>query len=274
MDPPTVARLVHKLDQDPALSSKDLYKVLVTIRTKHMDQETILLEEGAVPKLVHHLKRPNSKIVDVVLSILGNLCLHNEARKQIKPHLRVLTSILTSLNEESILARTCRCLANVAQDLENAKILKSFDLLLVLVKTLNEVKSAKAKAPVIRAIRILGSLEKKEKLLASNAIASICSNNLMSNDEELLKTVTKCLAKFTSHGCDHFVALQIQGDGGQGFQRLVECSKHKNRSIWEPALATLVNLSFIESLRPNLGNAGVIWTLIVKASATDSDQGM
>ena len=56
----------------------------------------------------------------------------------------------------------------------------------------------------------LGSLEKKEKLLASNAIASICSTSLMSNDEELLKTVTKCLAKFTNHGCDHFVALQIQ----------------------------------------------------------------
>ena len=75
----------------------------------------------------------------------------------------------------------------------------------------------------------------------------------MSNDEELLKTVTKCLAKFTNHGCDNFVALQIQGEG-QGFQRLVECCKLENRSIWEPALATLVNLSFIESLRPNLGN--------------------
>ena len=90
-------------------------------------------------------------------------------------------------------------------------------------------------------------------MLGSNAIASICSTSLMSNDEELLKTVTKCLAKFTNHGCDNFVALQIQGEG-QGFQRLVECCKLENRSIWEPALATLVNLSFIESLRPNLGN--------------------
>ena len=105
MESPNVAKLVHKLDQDPALNSKDLYKVLVTIRTKHMNQETILLQEGAVGKLVHHLKRPNSKIVDVVLSILGNLFLHEEARKQIKPHLRILTSILTTLNEESILAR-------------------------------------------------------------------------------------------------------------------------------------------------------------------------
>merc|ERR1711971_941785 len=258
MESSTVARLVQKLDQDPALNSKDLYKVLVTIRTKHMNQEEILLKEGAVGKLVHHLKRPNSKIVDVVLSILGNLFLNEEARKQIKPHLRILSSILTTLNEESILARTCRCLANVAQDPENAKILKMYDLLLVLVKTLNELKSTKAKTPVIRAIRI---------------IASICSTSLMSNDEELLKTVTKCLAKFTNHGCDNFVALQIQGEG-QGFQRLVECCKLENRSIWEPALATLVNLSFIESLRPNLGNAGVIWTLIVKANLTGPEEAL
>ena len=157
MESSTVIRLVQKLDQDPALSSKDLYKVLVTIRTKHMNQEEILLKEGAVGKLVHHLKRPNSKIVDVVLSILGNLFLNEEARKQIRPHLRILSSILTTLNEESILARTCRCLANVAQDPENAKILKMYDLLLVLVKTLNELKSTKAKTPVIRAIRILGT---------------------------------------------------------------------------------------------------------------------
>ena len=105
MESPNVAKLVNKLDQDPALNSKDLYKVLVTIRTKHMNQEAILLQEGAIGKLVNHLKRPNSKIVDVVLSILGNLLLNEEARKQIKPHLRILTSILTTLNEENILAR-------------------------------------------------------------------------------------------------------------------------------------------------------------------------
>ena len=46
MESSTVARLVQKLDQDPALNSKDLYKVLVTIRTKHMNQEEILLKEG------------------------------------------------------------------------------------------------------------------------------------------------------------------------------------------------------------------------------------
>ena len=260
-----LVKLVEKLEKD--LHSKDVYKILVTIRTKHMDKNDVLIQNGLVPKLAHHLKRPNSKVVDVALSILGNLLLNEVARKQIRPHIKVVTSILTTINEESILARTCRVLANIAQDSENARLLKSQNLLIVLVKTLNELKNPKAKASIVRAVRVLGALEKPENLLTSNALASVSlllTSAKDGEDDELLKAVTKCLAKLSSH-CDQFKALQIQGEG-QGFQKLVECCRHENSSIWEPALATLVNLSFVESLRPNLGNAGVIWTFIVKAN--------
>ena len=251
--------LVEKLDQN--LANRDLYKVLVDLRTKYIDQNGhFLIKNGIISKIIQHLKRPNSKIVDVVLSILGNLLLESEARKQIKPHLRLVTSILTNLSEENILARTCRVLANAAQDFDNLRSMKGS--LLVLVKTLNELKSSKAKASAVRAIRVFGAIEKKETLLNSNAIASV-SSCLSMDDEELLKAVVKCLAKFTSHNCDPFMAMQIQGEG-QGFQRLVNCCQHQNRSIWEPALTTLVNLSMLESLRPNLGNAGVIGILITK----------
>ena len=223
-----------------------------------------LVEKGVVTKLVHHLKRPNSKIVDVVLSILGNLSINPIARKQLKGNVKNLTPIF-QLNEESILCRACRLLANLGQDSDINKMLKNLGYLIVLVKTLNEMKTPKAKAAAVRAIRVLGAVEKREQLMTSDAISSV-SANLASTDEELLKAVTKCLAKFTSHQCDQFMALQIQGESSQGFQRLVELVKHDNRSIWEPALATLINLSFVESLRPILGNAGVIFTMVIKAN--------
>ena len=176
---------------------------------------------------------------------MGNLVLHDEARKQMKPHLKIIVSILTSIDEEAILGRTCRVLANVAQDMENSRILKNLGLLLILVKTLNnELKTPKAKSAAVRAIRIVGSVEKKENLLSSNAIASV-SSLLISEDEDVLKAVCKCLAKFTNHQCDQFVAFQIQGSDGQGFQHLVDRCQHSNQSVWEPALATLVNLSFL-----------------------------
>ena len=266
--------LVQKLELE--LSSKDVYKVLVTIRTKHMEQSNILIENGLVLSLVRILKRPNSKVVDVALSILGNLLLNDFARKQISPHIKVVTSILSSINEESILARTARVLANLAQNSENLKILKSQKLLIVLTKTLNELKNPKAKASVIRAIREIAKVENHETLLNSNAIASV-SLLLTSpsgpydekEQEELLKAVTKCLAKLTNH-CDQFLALQIQGQDSKGFEKLVEYCKHENVQIWEPSLITLINLSSVESLRPNLGNAGVIFTFIVKANESSA----
>ena len=234
-------------------------------RTKFMDGYVEqLVEKGVVTKLVHHLKRPNSKIVDVVLSILGNLSINPIARKQLKGNVKNLTPIF-QLNEESILCRACRLLANLGQDSDINKMLKNLGYLIVLVKTLNEMKTPKAKAAAVRAIRVLGAVEKREQLMTSDAISSV-SANLASTDEELLKAVTKCLSKFTSHQCDQFMALQIQGESSQGFQRLVELVKHDNRSIWEPALATLINLSFVESLRPILGNAGVIFTFVIKAN--------
>ncbi len=260
----TLVKLLRKLQQEPSLPSKDIYKVLVVIRTKYM-LESVLIEHNVVESLVQLLERPNSKVVDISLSILGNLMLHESARRQVKPHVRVLITVLNSLSEENILARTCRVLANIAQDSDIARILKNSNLLPVLVKILNEFKNPKAKASGVRALKVLGALEKRENLLSSNAIASISSSLITNDDEELLKSVCKCLVKFTNHGCDHFVAMQIQGEG-QGFQRLVDCCSHQSRSVWEPALATLVNLSFIGSLRPNLGNAGAIWTFIVRAN--------
>ena len=261
--------LIAKLDQNPALGSRNLYEILVTIRTKYMDQNVKLIQNGAITKLVQHLKRPNAKIVDVVLSILGNLLMQSEARKQMKPHLRILTSILSSIDEEAILGRTCRVCANVAQDPENGRILKNLGLLNILIKTLTELKTPKAKSAAVRAIKILGAFEKRETLLSSNAIITV-SAQLSSEDEDLLKQVTKCLAKFTSgaNRCDQFMAMQIQGEEGHGFQRLVELTKswNSNRTIWENALTTLVNLSFCCALRPNLGNAGVIWLFIFRCN--------
>ena len=55
-----------------------------------------------------------------------------------------------------------------------------------------------------------------------------------------------------------------QGGDGKGFQRLVELCSHTKSSVWESALATIVNLSQLENLRPILGNAGAVAAIINK----------
>ena len=115
----------------------------------------------------------------------------------------------------------------------------------ILIKTLTELKTPKAKSAAVRAIKILGAFEKRETLLSSNAIITV-SAQLSSEDEDLLKQVTKCLAKFTSgaNRCDQFMAMQIQGEEGHGFKRLVELTKswNSNRTIWENALNQVQNI--------------------------------
>ncbi len=267
-----VGSLVRKIDQQPSLPTRELYKVLVTLRQKYVDEAgdvQAAIDNGVISKLVPLLKRPNSKIVDVVLSTLGNLMLHEEARTLIREDhgLQTLVNILSNLSEESILGRACRVVANAAQNHANAKTLRSLGLVLILVKTLNEVKGAKAKTAAVRAIRIVGGIETKENLMSSNAVAAI-SSQLSSDDEDLLKATIKCLAKFTSYKCDGIMATQIQGEG-EGFQNLVKLAGHENKSIWEHAIVTLVNLSNLDFLRPNLGNVGTISVFIDKVNSKE-----
>lgn len=64
-----------------------VYKCLVDIRTKYAvgdcQKAKNLVSLGLVSKLVPLLERPNSKIVDVALSILGNLTLHKKPRDKV-----------------------------------------------------------------------------------------------------------------------------------------------------------------------------------------------
>jgi hypothetical protein len=113
---------------------------------------------------------------------------------------------------------------------------------------------------------LVSTEEHKRRALTAQAIRGVAFQ-MRGDDEDLLKAVTKCLAHFT-HGGGTDVALQVRGDDGLGFERLVELMRHPRRSVWEAAMASLVNLSHLEAVRPNLGNAGVVAVMVEKVGAT------
>ena len=67
--------------------SQSVYRCLVDIRTKFAtgdgQKAKTLVSFGLIGKLIPLLERPNSKIVDVTLSILGNLTLHRKPREKV-----------------------------------------------------------------------------------------------------------------------------------------------------------------------------------------------
>ena len=75
-------KLLPKLDTGQP--SDQVYRSLVAIKTKYSNEVDLLVRQGLVAKLVQLLKRPNSKIVDLSLSILGNLLIHKLPREQVQ----------------------------------------------------------------------------------------------------------------------------------------------------------------------------------------------
>ncbi|CAB4062649.1 unnamed protein product [Lepeophtheirus salmonis] len=158
-------------------------------------------------RLVSLLSRPNSKIVDLSLSILATLLLQETPRNQIRS--------------------SCRALANMGMNPKNVDVMFDEGVLPLLLKTLSDVSCPRTKQVIGQGIVSVSAL-------------------LDTKDKELLRAVTRCLAHFT-HGGDLSTATQVQSDSGRGFRRLAELVRSKDPKISESALSCLINLSHVES---------------------------
>ena len=153
-------------------STQDVLQALHDIKAKR--GKTTAEKVALVKPLIKMLERPNSKIVDVSLSILGGLVMETAPRKQVIRlqleilsifnylfyfqfrhcgGVRLLVGLLGSLGEESILGRGARVAANVAQDPKSAVLLHREGAADVLVKILGDVSADKTRTVIIRAIR-------------------------------------------------------------------------------------------------------------------------
>ena len=81
-----ICHLLSSLDVQKS-SNRGIFNCLVSLRTKHLKDAELcrmLVDRGLVKALVLLLQRPNTKIVDITLSILGNLMVEDKPRKQVK----------------------------------------------------------------------------------------------------------------------------------------------------------------------------------------------
>ena len=116
---------------------------------------------------------------------------------------------------------------------------------------------------IVSCFRILSSNEERKHVVFEAGAVRWINLLLKSEDNDLLKGVTKCMAHFT-HGCNFPLADLVKGDQNSGFQRLLDLMNHPQRSIWEGAMACIVNLCYVHPMRPILGNLGAIPMLLEK----------
>ncbi|XP_059090684.1 armadillo repeat-containing protein 5-like [Tigriopus californicus] len=262
---------------DAGQPSMVIYKSLSCLRSYffssssaciHPKLDQVVSQGTLLKALLKLLEKPNAKIVDVTLSILGNLFLVESVRKQLYDEslrgISLIVTVLENITVESIICRVCRVIANLAQNSWLCHQFNDKQIFTMLVKATNESQFApKTNQVIVRAVRILGSTSREKKNAIESLAIGMVANHLQTPDEDLLKAVTKCLAHYT-HGCTLEVARQVGGDGYERYKILVELMDHPNRSIWEAAMAITVNLAYVAVLRPTLGNMGAIAALVKK----------
>ncbi|XP_055587924.1 uncharacterized protein LOC129740312 [Uranotaenia lowii] len=96
------------------------YRKLVKIRTEIIETETgtqHFIALNGIKLLVGWLAKPYEKVLEVVLSILGNCCMRKDCAKQAFEQgvLTPLISIISNIPNPAIQCRGCRLLGNLAQ---------------------------------------------------------------------------------------------------------------------------------------------------------------
>ncbi|XP_035781312.1 uncharacterized protein LOC118460808 [Anopheles albimanus] len=103
-----------------ASDKNGIYRNLVAIRAHYVNSEggiRLLSSHDGIQVLVRLLSKPYEKVIEVVLSILGNCCTRKECCKQAFDCgiLNPLISIISNIPNASIQCRGCRLLGNLAQ---------------------------------------------------------------------------------------------------------------------------------------------------------------
>uniref|UniRef100_A0A182VZB8 ARMC5-like ARM-repeats domain-containing protein n=1 Tax=Anopheles minimus TaxID=112268 RepID=A0A182VZB8_9DIPT len=159
-----------------------IYRNLVAIRTNFVTNDggiRLFSSQNGIKVLVDLLNKPYEKVIEVVLSILGNCCTKKECCKQafecgiLKP----LISIISNIPNPSIQCRGCRLLGNLAQhELISYKIARdNGNTGYALSTILNESDNTAVLVMVIRAIRQLW----REKPLRTTLMEQGCIGKIV-----------------------------------------------------------------------------------------------
>ncbi|RVE50863.1 hypothetical protein evm_004430 [Chilo suppressalis] len=276
------------LDGLKSTSSTRVQETLIKIRSKFTSNDDgikLFRECGGLNYLIPYLRKPNERILDITLSILGNCCLEEESSLLVGKlnSFGSLVNILNTVCRDSIVGRSCRVIGNLAQRNSNAEGLHNHGAvaaLLAIIEKRDKNTSYPTLAMAVRAIRQLWMLNnKRDEMLAQNTVHIIAillttecetagiikssskstveeTDGLRKSQEELIIGILKCLGYFTTYSSVS-CAEQIQGDG-RGYQCLVALTK----SYESLALKCIMNLCFLSTCRPLLGIAGVVECLV------------
>ncbi|VVC86657.1 unnamed protein product [Leptidea sinapis] len=261
MEKSVVKTLVDGLKSTSSSRIQDsLWKIKTSVISTSKGTEHFF-DCGGLELLLPHLRKTNEKILDMTLSILGNLCLDEKCCLAVGNlnNFAQLVDILNTVCKDSILGRTCKLIGNLALKQLNAEGLHSHGVVKSLV-TVIESRDKNTSNPTltmaVRAIRQLWMItNKRDEMLGFNVVH--CVTLLLISLCESIGLITSLCKSIPEGGPTRSQEELISGDG-RGFQCLVALTK-TNETL---ALKCLMNLCYQPTCRPLLGTAGLVECLV------------
>ncbi|KAJ8312768.1 hypothetical protein KUTeg_010141 [Tegillarca granosa] len=288
-------------------SARQIYNALVQIRTNIIKSKggiEFLVAEGAIPKLIQLIGKSNCHIkgtIDIIFSILGNLCMNDGARKNVEQNrgISVIAEYFCECKTESIQNRSCRTLANLALSPSACEAIHQTEVTGKIVTLLKNTENKECQLTYCRAISnvlhhypnaltmikvqiacwesqnpimniLLGrTLSQIEKLLNHDAVSAI-SKLLGCDDNEVKAVGLRALFELSKHGCSCQFANQVIG--ADIIKDMLNLSGSTDKTISHHAFSLIFKLIDQSEFRPPFGSAGGI-TLFINLLESDLEKG-
>ena len=167
-------------------------------------------------------------------------------------------NVLKTIEKISILNRTSRALANLAEDELSVLVMQELGVIPELVKLLKKTSDSDCQQSVLRALRMVcTTAERKQAVLDLDAIKTII-DLLKSEKTAIVNCCIRTVAELTK-SCNREIAQQVQEYGGVKY--IVELTSSNCALVRHTALLSLANLAHHAHVRVCIGSEGGIQAL-------------
>lgn len=167
-------------------------------------------------------------------------------------------SVLKTVNQDSLLNRASRALANLAEDELSILVMEELGIIPELVKLLQKTSDNDCQQSVLRALRVVCSTPKRKQAVLDFDTIKTIMDLLKSEKPALVNCCIRTVAELTK-SCNREIAQQVQDSGGM--KCIVELTNSGIVQVRHAALLSLSNLAYHAQVRVCIGSEGGVQAL-------------
>ena len=180
--------------------------------------------------------------------------------------LYILVEILKVLHVTSIINRTARALANLAEDEVNSLVMDRLGIVTELAKALLEVSDSDCQQTLVRALRIICTTSSRKQTVLDLDCFKVIVELLKSEKTAVANSCIRTVAEFTKN-CSKELAQQVQEY--DGIKAIVKLTCSDRSVVRHAAVISLAHLAVHSHVRVCIGAEGGIQALCCQVKTNE-----